>query len=186
MSRTRAVPPKATRSSAAKPTKPSALGNSVGMDRSTKWRCSACTFLTEGDTCQTCGAPKSAPPPLPHARKPVQGLQPRERPEEVKSEVYFDPVDGSMNVPIAGIKKYYPRQETNTVPKVPVPKLPGNVHTIREFEEEAQHPQRAPQHPQHPAPNQPTRDLLGMLQAADTSDALPMMRNKGKKAGRKK
>ena len=179
MSRTRAAPAKSTKPAPAQPTKPSATGRSIGMDRSPKWRCNACTFLSEGDTCETCGAPKSGPPPLPHAAKPVT-LQARGPREEVKSEVYFDPVDGSMNVPIAGIKKYYPRPDENPrVPKAAVPKLPGNVMTISDLEEEAQHPQRQP-------PKQHTKDLIGMLQDADHSDTLPMMRHKGKKAGKKK
>ena len=86
-----------------------------------RWRCPECTFLTEGDSCTMCQSPKPSqartntvlqPPPRPKIYKGnSQGAKPR-----VESLVYEDRTDNSVNVPIAGIKKYHyePRSKPNT------------------------------------------------------------------------
>mmetsp|Transcript_2147 Transcript_2147/g.5394 ORF Transcript_2147/g.5394 Transcript_2147/m.5394 type:complete len:152 (-) Transcript_2147:351-806(-) len=112
MSRTNQARTTTTKNPASQPkpkasTRPGRVIGRPGKDEE-KWRCNACTFLSEGDVCGTCGAPKGAPPPKrkqpnPDARSP----QPREERKQIATISYYDRTDDSENVPIAGIKKYH-------------------------------------------------------------------------------
>eukprot|EP00358_Blepharisma_japonicum_P004806 CAMPEP_0202941494 /NCGR_PEP_ID=MMETSP1395-20130829/1626_1 /ASSEMBLY_ACC=CAM_ASM_000871 /TAXON_ID=5961 /ORGANISM="Blepharisma japonicum, Strain Stock R1072" /LENGTH=138 /DNA_ID=CAMNT_0049636777 /DNA_START=133 /DNA_END=546 /DNA_ORIENTATION=- len=137
-----------------------------------------------------CGANKPLTKParqINRPNKPNPNLRKTEEPKKKEAvDVYYDPRDNSVNVPIAGIKKHYyePDKLPKNIPdkkpqeiKKPKPKPANNGSNIatlsslnqRDEEMKVQKPRRM---------ENGKRDLLGMLQGEATDDVLPCMRKK--------
>jgi hypothetical protein len=166
MSRTRTE----TQKTSSKPSH--SQGRRLGED-ATGWRCPQCTFHNTSDQCKMCEQPRpkfSKPAkPKPQAKPyPAAKASPK---EEHKSEVYYDPTDGSFNVPIAGIKKYDHKPGKNNIPskKTEGKKQTTNIVTLDSLKSEKVPEKKL----------DGKRDLMGMLQDAYSDEPLPCMR-KGK------
>lgn len=160
------------------------LGRRVGEDTS-GWRCPGCTFHNTGDVCTMCNEarPKVQKPikQKPNA-KPIYGEKKAPK-QSGNSDVYYDPTDGSFNVPIAGIKKYDHKPGKNDIKKPEEVKkkssspVKSNIVTLNSLKaqdniEERKIPNEKPEMRKING----KRDLLGLLQDAASDEPLPCMR----------
>ena len=149
------------------------VGRRVG-ETTNGWRCLQCTFHNTGDVCTMCQQPRPKVPKSIKQQKPgkpyIQEKKPKQ--EEKKSETYYDPTDGSFNVPIAGIKKYDHKPGKNIITLNSLKehakeehKEGNNIVTLDSLKKKSVEKKIGDK-----------RDLLGLLQDAASDEPLPCMR----------
>ena len=153
------------------------VGRRVG-ESVTGWRCSGCTFQNTGESCTMCGEAKPKVVKPIKTNKPVKIEEKKAQPKPASKDVYYDPTDGSFNVPIAGIKKYDHKpgkNVINTVKKEESKAPQSNIVTLKQVKESRTN---------EPRKIDGKRDLLGLLQDAATDEPLPCMRKNQKPKGK--
>jgi hypothetical protein len=127
-----------------------------------------------------CGEPKpKAAKGFKSKPKPPQVEEKKTKPVKPSTDVYYDPNDGSFNVPIAGIKKFDHKPGKNLISspkKEDSKKNSSNIVTLQQVKENKVN---------EPRKIDGKRDLLGMLQDAATDEPLPCMRKNQKAKGNK-